>query len=417
MIPKMVLIGPFSQIVTMRKLPARGALKDNQLEIISKGGLLVQNGLIADVGPFAILARQAKKTKIKIYEIAEPATLIPGFIDCHTHICFAGTRAKDYALRVAGTSYLEIAKQGGGILDTVRKTRKATLSELIYTLTERANRHLYDGVTTCEVKSGYGLTDKDEIKMLTAIARVNASHPTDLVPTVLAHIKPPEYADHASYLNNVANRLLPKVFAKGFAKRVDIFIEDGAFSPDVSRPFLLRAKSLGFDIVVHADQFGTGGSRLAAEVGALSADHLESTTETELALLAKSGVIAVALPGASLGLGMAFSPARKILDMGLSLAIASDWNPGSAPMGDLLMQAAVLGAAQKLTLAETLAALTVRAAMALKLDDRGCFATGQLADAIAFPTADYRDILYYQGRMKPFTVWKRGKKIKPRLSQ
>lgn len=416
MIPKTTLIGPFAQIITMRKLPARGPLKDNQLEIIPKGGLLVQNGLITGVDSFAALARQAKKAKIKIHEIEEPATLIPGLIDCHTHICFAGTRAGDYALRVAGTSYLEIAKQGGGILDTVRKTRKATLSELVRALVERANRHLHDGVTTCEVKSGYGLTDKDEIKMLTAITHVNASHPTDLISTYLAHIKPPEYTNHASYLDDVARRLLPKILAKGLAKRVDIFIEDGAFSPKVSRPFLFRAKSLGFDVVVHADQFGTGGSQLAAEMGALSADHLESTSEAELALLAKSGVTAVALPGASLGLGMAFAPARKILDMGLSLAIASDWNPGSAPMGDLLMQAAVLGAAQRLTLAETLAALTTRAALALKLSDRGSFAPGQLADAIAFSTADYRDILYHQGRMKPFAIWKQGKKIVSRIS-
>lgn len=407
-----ILLGPFAQIVTMRGLPTRGPLKDERLEIIPKGGVWIENGLIAAIGPFAALARRAKKEKIKIHEIETPAVLLPGFIDCHTHICFAGTRAKDYALRVAGTSYLDIAKQGGGILDTVGKTRKASLTELTRTLATRANRHLADGVTTCEVKSGYGLSVKDEIKMLTAIKNVDQTHALDLIPTCLAaHVKPPEYADHASYLSAMAEELLPQVFAKNLARRVDAFIEDGAFSAAVARDYLQKAKALGFDLVLHADQFGSGGSRFAAEMGAVSADHLENLDEADLAALKSADVVAVALPGASLGLGMGFAPARKILDTGLTLAIASDWNPGSAPMGDLLMQAAVLGAAQKLTLAETLAGITVSAARALKLTDRGSLTVGHLADAVAFATADYRDVLYHQGRLKPCAVWKGGRKI------
>ena len=168
---------------------------------------------------------------------------------------------------------------------------------------------------------------------------------------------------------------------------------------------------MGFDITVHADQFSTDGSRVAAEVGAVSADHLEASGEAEIALLKDAGVVATVLPGASLGLGMHYAPARQMLDGGLCLAIATDWNPGSAPMGDLLLQAAVLGAAEKLTTAETLAAITTRAARALNLSDRGSLAKGQLADMIAFPTDNYKEILYFQGKLKPAIVWKRGEKV------
>ena len=165
---------------------------------------------------------------------------------------------------------------------------------------------------------------------------------------------------------------------------------------------------MGFDLVVHADQFTTGGSRIAVETGALSADHLEASTDIEIKQLAASDTVAVVLPGASLGLGIGFAPARKLLDAGASMAIASDWNPGSAPMGDLLTQAAILGAFEKLSTAETFAALTFRAAKALNLNDRGTIEPGKLADMQAFPCADYREILYHQGKLKPAKVWKRG---------
>jgi imidazolonepropionase len=189
---------------------------------------------------------------------------------------------------------------------------------------------------------------------------------------------------------------------------MDIFVEKGAFSTDLARPFLEQAKNSGFGITVHADQFTTGGSKLAVEMGACSADHLEASGDEEISLLAKSNVVAIALPGASLGLGMPFAPARKLLDGGVCLAIATDWNPGSAPMGDLLLQAALLSAFQKLTAAETFSAITFRAATALRIQDRGTLASGKKADMIAFPTKDYREILYHQGKLKPNIVWKNG---------
>jgi imidazolonepropionase len=196
--------------------------------------------------------------------------------------------------------------------------------------------------------------------------------------------------------------------------RIDAFVEKSAFSPEEIIPYLKKAKQFGFDLTIHADQFSCGGSQVAVALGARSADHLETSGEVEIQALAQSSTVAVALPGASIGLGMAFTPARKLLDQGAILAIASDWNPGSAPMGDLLAQASILATFEKLSTAEVLAGITFRAAAALGLTDRGKLTTGQFADFILFPTADYREILYQQGKMKPVEVWKKGEKVEAR---
>ena len=406
------LIGPFSQILTMGNLPEAGAISDDELEVLEDGGIVVCDGIIKLVGKYNILLKVAQEEHYKIEKIIAPMVLLPGLIDAHTHICFAGSRANDYAMRVAGKSYLEIARNGGGILDSVRKTREATVVELVDNLKKRCDRHLNEGVTTCEVKSGYGLTVDEELKMLEAIKLVNKHHKIDLIPTCLAaHMRPPEHSDSKLYLQEILVELLPQIKEQDLASRVDIFIEDTAFNEADSLEYLLAAKEMGFDITVHADQFSTDGSKVAAEVGAVSADHLEASGEEEIALLKDAGVVATVLPGASLGLGMHYAPARKLLDGGLCVAIATDWNPGSAPMGDLLMQAALIGASEKLTIAETLAAITTRAAKALNLTDRGCLGKSKLADLIAFPTDNYKEILYFQGKLKPTIVWKSGRRV------
>jgi len=404
----MLLIGPFSQILPMSGLPLKGPLQDEQLPLIEKGGILINGGTITAIDRFATLQQQYPQCEVHF--IDKPMVLLPGFIDCHTHICFDGNRNRDYAMRIAGKSYLEIARAGGGIWDSVTKTRIADDVTLAGNTVARANRHLQEGVTTIEVKSGYGLDLVNEIKMLQAIQSASLHTAATLVPTCLAaHILPKDYKGApAEYLSWILAELLPVIQAEQLAKRVDIFIEETAFTPTDARTFLLAAKQLGFAATVHADQFSTGGSAVAVETGALSADHLEASTEKEIALLAASNTTAVVLPGASLGLGMQYAPARKLLDAGASLAIASDWNPGSAPMGDLLIQAAVLSAAQHLSMAETLAALTVRAAPALQLTQVGQLEAQYAADMQAYATADYRDILYYQGKLKPELVWKAG---------
>lgn len=391
------LIGPFTQLLTMAGLPPSGPLSDEQLCPLSQAGILVKEDKIVEIGSFDALHQRAES----IEELPQPLCALPGFIDCHTHICFAGSRAGDFALRCAGLSYQEIAARGGGILDTVRHTREASLDQLVESLCQRLDKMRSWGVTSCEVKSGYGLSFTDELKMLEAISRADQLQSLSLIPTCLAaHTKAPEFNTSGDYLDDILNTLLPEVRRRNLAKRVDIFIEEGAFTQEEGIRYLSAAKHLGFALCVHADQFSTGGSRVAAEVGALSADHLEQSTEKEGAQLKAAGAVAVVLPGASIGLGMAFAPARRLLNLGLPLAIASDWNPGSAPMGNLLAQTGILAAAEKLSMAEALAAITYRAAAALGLADRGHLAVHKRADLALFPTNDYRDILYHQGELR-----------------
>ena len=381
-------------------MPLKGALKDDQLHIVSNGGILINDGLTVSVGNFEILRKESPSAQIE--EIKGDYVLLPGFVDCHTHICFAGSRAKDYAMRIQGKSYLEIAKAGGGIWDTVVQTRAADETLLTDLLLQRVERHLSAGVTTIEVKSGYGLSVEGELKQLRVIKAVQSKTKANLIATCLAaHIVPKDFNGNKSeYLEHILNDLIPAIKKENLASRVDIFIEEGAFNTDNAFRYLIKAKEKGFDITVHADQFTTGGSEIAVKAGAVSADHLEASSEKEIKLLANSNTVAVTLPGASLGLGMAFAPARKLLDAGACVAIASDWNPGSAPMGDLLMQAAVMSAAEKLSAAEVFAGITFRAAQGLKLTDRGTLATGMRADLQAYPCDDYREILYNQGKLK-----------------
>lgn len=209
----------------------------------------------------------------------------------------------------------------------------------------------------------------------------------------------------------ISSELFSILKRDNLSSRIDAFLEEGAFSPTMIAPYFDKALEMGFHITVHADQFSSAGSATAVQYGAISADHLEASTEKEIQLLANSNTVATALPGASIGLGCNFAPARKLLDAGAVLAIASDWNPGSAPMGNLLVQAAILGTFEKLTNAEVLAGITYRAATALGLEDRGKIKTGLLADLIAFPTSDYKEILYHQGMLTPSMVWKRGQLV------
>ena len=398
------LIGPFVQIVTMRNLSLKGALNDDQLEIISQGGVLVSDGRILDVGKYADLETKFPTSEKEV--ITEPMVLLPGFVDAHTHICFAGDRANDYAMRISGKSYQEIALNGGGINSTVTHTRNACEQELTEMLLRRCDTHLQNGITTCEVKSGYGLSVEGEIKMLRAIQKANQLHPISLISTCLAaHTKPAEFSTKSDYINFVVNEILPQVKLQNLSNRADIFVDDIAFDKSEASIYLDAAKKLGFEITVHADQFSSLGSRLAVKYHASSADHLEASSESDINLLAKSDVVGVLLPGASMGLGMPYAKGRLMLDKGMCIAIASDWNPGSAPMGDLLTQAAVFGAHEKFTTAETFAALTIRAANALRLTDRGTIDEGNLAHLIAFPCKNYQEILYYQGSLKPTKIW------------
>ena len=411
----MKLIGPFKQIVTLNNLPLRGKISDKQLEIIENGGILINSeNKIEEIGNYEVIANKTKQSLSNSPTLQfSNSVVLPAFIDCHTHICFGGNRANDFAMRNAGKTYLEIAEKGGGIWSSVQHTRNASESELLEKLLERINRLISLGITTIEIKSGYGLNVESELKMLRVMKKAQEKTEATLVPTCLsAHLKPKDFEGTSSaYLQYILTEILPKVKQENLSKRVDIFIEKSAFQPEESRKFLEKAKEMGFEITVHADQFTAGSSRIAVEVGAVSADHLEATIDEDIEFLAKSETVAVALPGASIGLGEPFTPARKILDKNGILAIASDWNPGSAPMGNLIVQASILATFQKLTTAEVLAGITFRAAKALNLNDRGILKKGMKADFVVFETDNFQNILYNQGSLVASEVYIDGERI------
>ncbi|MEC7840128.1 MAG: imidazolonepropionase [Chlamydiota bacterium] len=399
------IFGPFKQIVTMDNLPGYGPLNDEMLDIIYDGGIRVLNGVILEIGPY----HQIKQNNDKPIALPNPSIVVPGFVDAHTHMLWAGSRANDYAKRLSGVSYQEIAANGGGILDTVNHTRKASSHELETILLKHAEKHFNRGITTCEVKSGYGLNVADELKMLQVINNVNDKINQTLIPTCLAaHTIPWEFNNPEKYLNHLIEELLPEVKERNLSQRIDIFVEEEAFPCELAQKYLMKSKELGFTTCVHADQFTRGGSSIASQVGSVSADHLEQSTSDDIVNMKKHNVTPIVLPGASLGLGMPFAPARKMLDEGLPLVLASDWNPGSAPQGDLLMQAAILGASEKLTIAETLASITCRPAKVLGYNDRGTIKPGFRADFAIYPTRSFQDIVYFQGSLHPFKVFANG---------
>jgi imidazolonepropionase len=404
------LIGPFSQILTLSRLPMVGPIADEQMEILEHGGIVSENGRIIEVDNYRQLEKKYRGQKYQREYIHQDLVALPGLIDAHTHLCYAGSRANDYAKRIAGKTYLQIAEEGGGIWQTVEDTRNASNDCLEYSLKKRVLEKLRQGVTTIEIKSGYGLNKETEIRQLEIIDKIRNQYEYDLIPTCLAaHMRPKDFpGTNVEYLSMLINELLPEIQSRKLAKRIDVFVENGAFSADEASWYLKAARKMGFDLVMHADQFSKAGSHLAAELGILSADHLEASGSPEIQLLHAANVICTVLPGASLGLGMPFAPARKILDHQACLVIASDQNPGSAPHGNLLTLASIMATFEKLTTAEVFAAITYRAAAALRLSDRGVIASDKLTNLVAFPTRDYREILYQQGNLKPCCVWKKG---------
>lgn len=389
----------------MVNLPERGAISDNSLEIIDDGGVVIEDGKIIEVGDFLSLS----KNDLDVREITYPCVLLPGFIDSHTHVCHYGNRSDEYAKRNSGISYQQILEEGGGIHNTMNSTSNSTDGQLTDDTLNRLKRHFQEGVLTCEVKSGYAPNLEDEVRMLRIINEIDSSNDIDLIPTCLAaHVTPKKYESSKKYLDSIVNDLLPIIKEENLSNRVDIFIEEKAFSITEASNFLEKIKN-DFYITAHANQFTSGGLKVGVDNGAVSVDHLEVITDQEIDYLSKSDTTGVVLPGCSLGLGIPFAPARKLLDYNCKVSIASDWNPGSAPMGDLLMQASLLGSTEKLSNAEVLAGITCRAANALSLEDRGSLENGKIADMIGFKTNDFRDILYNQGKLKPSFICKRGK--------
>ena len=347
---------------------------------------------------------------------AEGGAVVPGLIDCHTHLLFAGSRSDEFVMRAKGMSYLEIAKAGGGISRTVEAVRKASLDELVSLALPRLARMLGCGVTTLEVKSGYGLTVEDELKMLHAVRKLQELQPVELVPTFLgAHAVPPEYRDRrGAYVDLVvSDELLGRIADEGLAEFVDVFCEESAFTVPESRRVLEEGKKRGLAPRIHADQLTQmGASRLAAEVGCVSADHLERIDEGGIEALRSAGVIAGLLPGCSFYLGVAQAPARRLLDSGVPVAFATNYNPGSSMVESLPMALSIACAQMKVTPAEALVGATATAAKALLRGSRlGRIEQGMDADLAVLDVPSVDEWLSQMGRSSVRTVLKRGQVV------
>lgn len=393
--------------------PQRGK-KLGELGLIENGAVAVADGKIVAVGETAVLqSRYAAHTTIA----ANGRSVIPGFVDPHTHIPWAGDRAHEFEMRIAGATYMELMAAGGGIMSTVRCTRQASLDELVADNLPRLRRMLQHGTTSAECKTGYGLDTATELKQLEAILVLAEKQPIELTPTFLpAHAVPAEYNGRTGdYVNHVINEVLPAGAAWMNQHHIrlfcDVFCEQGVFDVPQTRRILEKAAELGYGLKVHADEFvGLGGTKLAVELGAISADHLVQTPSEDIAALGQGHTIAVGLPGTPFGLGHhEYTPAQAILAAGGALALATDCNPGTCWCESMQFVIALACRYLKLTQAQALVAATLNAAHAIGRGHQvGSIEVGKQADILILETADYRHLGYRFGTNLVKTVIKRG---------
>ena len=351
--------------------------------LVPDAALVWDEGRIVWAGPEADLPDTFAEAD---RQSAHGSLVIPGLVDCHTHLAFAGDRADEFVERIKGTPYLEVARRGGGIQKTVRATRAASDADLEAAARERLAAMARQGVTTVEAKTGYGLTLADELRVLRLYRRLGEAGPQRIVATLLAaHIVPPEYADdRAAYVRLIVDEMLPAVANEGLADFVDVFVEETAFTAFEAWTIFAAAHAYGLGAKLHADQLSDGdGAALAAEVGAASADHLECVSPDGIRALAEAGVVAVSLPIATLVLGQEPLPARALLDAGVRVAVATDLNPGSAPSASLGLALWLACTRQRMTPEEALRGATAEAARALHLaDGTGSLTSGSPADVV-----------------------------------
>jgi imidazolonepropionase len=382
---------------------------------LTNGSLLIRDGSIEWAGPAAEMPAIREHERDILRIDARDKVVLPGLIDSHTHLIFAGSRVDEFEQRLQGKSYAEITASGGGIVSTVRRVRQASKEELKALARPRLRRMLQFGVTTVEVKSGYGLTMADEIKCLEVIAELNAEGPWELVPTFLgAHAVPPEYrADREGYIRSLCEEMLPEITRQGLAEFCDVFCESGVFSLDESRRILRRARDLGLRPKLHADELSPlGGAELAAEVGAVSADHLLCVSDKGIDALAASGTVATLLPGTAFFLGVAYAPARRLFERGVRVALASDCNPGTCMTENLPLIGSMACTQMGMRPGEVMVALTQNAAAALGRRDRlGSLTPGKQGDVVVFNVRDYREIFYHFGINHVQCVVKRGRVV------
>jgi imidazolonepropionase len=403
-----------SQLVTLAG-PARPRVgaELHELAIVSDGAMLMRDGRIEAVGTRAQVEPHGQDAEIVD---AGGRLVTPGFIDAHTHLVFAGNRADEFEKRCAGATYQEIAAQGGGIRSTVRKTRAATEDRLLKAAARHAHWFLRGGTTTVEAKSGYGLTVEDELKILRVSRRIGEITPLRTVPTFLgAHEIPEEYSGRADeYVSVVVEEMLPRVAEEKLAEFCDIFCEARVFNVSQARRVLGAAKSYGLSLRMHADQFTSfGASDLAAELGAKTCDHLEQTQPASMAALRTAGVQPVLLPGSVYAIGSHKYPdARAMIEAGLAVVLATDFNPGSSPTTSMRMVMSLACTQMKMTPAETLTAATVNAAYSLNRGGEiGSLEAGKAADFVIHDAEDYRELPYFFGDHQAAMVFAKGTRV------
>lgn len=410
-----LLIRNAEQVVTAE--PGAGAPYGwYPLRVYPKAAVACSGAHILAVGRTEEVTAQVELAPNAAVLDAVGCVVTPGLVDCHTHPVFAGSRLDEFEMRLRGSTYEEIAASGGGIRATVRATRQASEEELFLGAKGRLKQFLSFGVTTLEAKSGYGLSLEDELKILRVIRRLDEESPVDVVPTFLgAHEVPDEFRDRRErYVGLLVNEMIPRVAEEGLARFCDVFCEQGVFDPPEAERILLSARSFGLEPKIHAEQLSrNGGARVAAKVRAASADHLDWCEREDLESLRDAGVVPVVLPSAVFFLRKSrYASARSMVDLGMPVAVSTDFNPGSSPLYSLPMAGALACLKQGLTPAEAIVAMTLGGAWALRLQERvGTLEAGKQADIAVWPVTDYREILYYMGVIRPRWVIKGGRLV------
>ena len=410
-----LLISGASQIVTVRGRGARRSAALSNVGVIRDGAILVRDRLIVAVGPSSKIEKLTESKNAEKVDVGGRVVL-PGFVDAHTHLIHAASRAEEYELKIRGASYEEIAHNGGGILNSVKKLRAATAEELKNRARGFLRQFAENGTTTIEAKSGYGLDVTSELRILSIHKELDAEQPLEIVSTFLgAHVVPEEFRGKSGgtrqYLELLTEELIPEVAENGLAEFCDVFCERGAFSVADSRRVLAAGKARGLVARVHAEQLShTGATLMGMEMNAASCDHLEYLQAADIRVLGKSRTVATLLPGCDFHLGLErYAPARELIDAGAIVALATDFNPGTSPTLNMAMILSLACSRLRMTPAEAIAAATINAAYSLGREKRiGSIEVGKQADLAVFEVADYREIPYYFGVNTCWMTMKRG---------
>lgn len=363
------------------------------LNILSGHDIIVENGLVKDFIPFHSPLTTAHRTVD-----VKGKVITPGFVECHTHSLFAGDRSAEYRMKLEGKSYEAIAAMGGGIVSSMRAVRETPESDLLTLLLKRVDNFISQGVTSLEIKSGYGLSYDAELKMLRVIKKAASLRNINIIPCFLgAHTVPIEYKqDRKKYLSILINELLPVIKAENLSNRCDAFCESSAFSPDEVEQLFIVAKSLGYNLTLHTEQFNNiGGIELALQMDALSVDHLEVLKDEQIKLFGDSQTVAVLLPGVSYTLDYSFAPARKLIDSGATVALATDYNPGTSNINSIFLIMSLAARKLKMTFEEIISAYTINSAAALGIsNETGSLESGKSADLAILDISNYEQIIY-----------------------